>query len=62
MAIIKKLKLDTNINIGNIISAIGLIIAMISAYNGIASRMDKMEVKVDAMWKAFKIQVVEPAK
>jgi hypothetical protein len=44
---------DKTITLSGIISLVGLIITLVVCYNGIAHRMDSMEVKVDLMWKYF---------
>lgn len=51
---------DRSINIGNVVAFIALIIAMLTAYNGIISRMIVMENKVDMMWSKFEVGFRKP--
>lgn len=46
-------RLDKTINFGNIITLVVIIFTLIGMYQGIVTRMDRVEVKVDAMWNVF---------
>ena len=54
-----RFKFDRTINLGHLLSIIAFVLTVFAAYSGIISRMDKMEVKVDAMWQVFAKNILQ---
>lgn len=46
-------RVDRTINLGNLLTLGVIIFTLIGMYQGIVTRMDRVEVKVDAMWNVF---------